>query len=216
MRYRGASGGTSKGAGDLSHRIVSVLVRRRHRAWRRAQARQAAVSRRRAMQADHRSAGVSDLRALHVPCVRRARDPRQGGPTAGSRRERGAAVPVRIPSELGRKEFVLVALVAGEAGPIAFPIGKGSGSVTTFSQADGFLEVGALRTSVDPGTHAQVTLIGAGASAGPGDRGQSLRCARRRSLRAFGAGNYGAHDRHRQHGRRRGRAGGECDLARFI
>ena len=55
---------------------------------------------------------------------------------------------------------MLVALVAGEDGPIAFPIGKGSGSVTTFSQADGFLEVDALRTAVDPGTRAQVTLIG--------------------------------------------------------
>jgi putative molybdopterin biosynthesis protein len=71
-----------------------------------------------------------------------------------------AVVPVRIPSELGRKEFVLVALVAGVEGPIAFPIGKGSGSVTTFSQADGFLEVDALRTAVDPGTRAQVTRIG--------------------------------------------------------
>jgi putative molybdopterin biosynthesis protein len=55
---------------------------------------------------------------------------------------------------------VLVALVAGEQGPIAFPLGKGSGSVTTFSQADGFLEVDALRTSVDPGTQARVTRIG--------------------------------------------------------
>jgi putative molybdopterin biosynthesis protein len=71
-----------------------------------------------------------------------------------------ATVPVRIPSELGRKEFVLVALVAGETGPIAFPLAKGSGSVTTFSQADGFLEVDALRTSVDPGTQAKVTRIG--------------------------------------------------------
>jgi len=50
--------------------------------------------------------------------------------------------------------------VAGAGGPIAFPIGKGSGSVTTFSQADGFLEVDALRTAVDPGTRAQVTRIG--------------------------------------------------------
>jgi putative molybdopterin biosynthesis protein len=73
-----------------------------------------------------------------------------------------AAVPVRIPSELGRKEFVLVALVAGTDGPIAFPIGKGSGSVTTFSQADGFLEVDALRTAVDPGSRAAVTRIGQG------------------------------------------------------
>ena len=53
-------------------------------------------------------------------------------------------MPVRIPSELGRKEFVLVALVAGENGPVAFPTAKGSGSVTSFSQADGFLEIDAL------------------------------------------------------------------------
>ena len=44
-------------------------------------------------------------------------------------------MPVRIASELGRKEFVLVALVAGEEGPVAFPTAKGSGSVTSFSQA---------------------------------------------------------------------------------
>ena len=53
-------------------------------------------------------------------------------------------MPVRIASELGRKEFVLVALVAGEDGPVAFPTAKGSGSVTSFSQADGFLEIDAL------------------------------------------------------------------------
>ena len=50
-----------------------------------------------------------------------------------------AEVPVRIASELGRQEFVLVALVAGDSGPVAFPTAKGSGSVTSFSQADGFL-----------------------------------------------------------------------------
>ena len=48
-------------------------------------------------------------------------------------------MPVRIASELGRKEFVLVSLVAGEEGPVAFPTAKGSGAVTSFSQADGFL-----------------------------------------------------------------------------
>jgi molybdopterin molybdotransferase/putative molybdopterin biosynthesis protein len=71
-----------------------------------------------------------------------------------------ATVPMRIPSELGRKEFVLVALVEGREGPIAFPIGKGSGSVTTFSQADGFVEVDALASTLDAGMRASVTLIG--------------------------------------------------------
>ena len=55
--------------------------------------------------------------------------------------------------------LALVALVAGERGPIAFPIGKGSGSVSTFSEADGFVEVDALAGVLDPGK-AKVTLLG--------------------------------------------------------
>jgi putative molybdopterin biosynthesis protein len=76
-----------------------------------------------------------------------------------------ARVPVRIASELGRKEFVLVSLIEGDDGMIAFPTGKGSGSVTSFSQADGFLEIDALASSLDAGTTAQVTLIGSAAQA---------------------------------------------------
>jgi putative molybdopterin biosynthesis protein len=71
-----------------------------------------------------------------------------------------ADVPVRIASELGRKEFVLVALVATDTGLVAFPTAKGSGAVTSFSQADGFLEVDALAPALDAGTCAAVTLIG--------------------------------------------------------
>jgi len=74
-------------------------------------------------------------------------------------------VPVRIASELGRKEFVLVSLIDSEEGPIAFPTGKGSGSVTSFSQADGFLEIDALASSLDADAQVQVTLIGSAAQA---------------------------------------------------
>src|SRR5205807_398267 len=52
---------------------------------------------------------------------------------------------------------------AGDDGLVAFPSAKGSGAVTSFAQADGFLEVDALTTAVDPGTPAKVTLIGAAA-----------------------------------------------------
>src|SRR5262249_56076207 len=52
------------------------------------------------------------------------------------------------------------ALAAGKDGPVAFPTAKGSGAVTSFSQADGFLEVDALAAAVDAGTRARVTLIG--------------------------------------------------------
>jgi putative molybdopterin biosynthesis protein len=71
-----------------------------------------------------------------------------------------ARVPVRIASELGREEFVLVSLVAGDGGPIAFPTGKGSGAVTAFSQADGFLSIDPLASALDAGASAEVTLIG--------------------------------------------------------
>ncbi len=76
-----------------------------------------------------------------------------------------ARVPVRIASELGRKEFVLVSLIQGGEGTIAFPTGKGSGSVTNFSQADGFLEIDALASSLDADSQVQVTLIGSAARA---------------------------------------------------
>lgn len=76
-----------------------------------------------------------------------------------------ARVPVRIASELGRKEFVLVSLIDGEDGPMAFPTGKGSGSVTSFSQADGFIEIEALASALDAGSVVQVTLIGSAAQA---------------------------------------------------
>jgi putative molybdopterin biosynthesis protein len=76
-----------------------------------------------------------------------------------------ARVPVRIASELGREEFVLVSLVDSDVGPIAFPTGKGSGAVTAFSQADGFLSIDALASALDAESAAEVTLIGEAARA---------------------------------------------------
>ena len=58
---------------------------------------------------------------------------------------------------------MLVSLVAGDEGLVAFPSTKGSGAVTSFSQADGFLEIDALAQALDAGTVAKVTLIGAAA-----------------------------------------------------
>ena len=53
-----------------------------------------------------------------------------------------------------------MSLIDNDDGPVAFPTGKGSGSVTSFSQADGFLEIDALANALDAGSVAQVTLIG--------------------------------------------------------
>ena len=70
-----------------------------------------------------------------------------------------ARVPMRIASELGRTEFVMVALAAAEDGFVAHPVGKGSGAVTAFSQADGFVAVDALADSVSAGATMTVQLF---------------------------------------------------------
>jgi putative molybdopterin biosynthesis protein len=66
---------------------------------------------------------------------------------------------VRILSDLGRTEFVMVALTEGAQGLNAFPLSKGSGSVSAFSQADGFLTIDALSEHLPEGTRTQVTLL---------------------------------------------------------
>lgn len=155
------SGGTSKGAGDISHRIVSQLgspgvivhgvALKPGKPLCLAVVGQTPI----VVLPGFPTSAIFTFHAFVAPVIRaKAGLPPQAAVTVD------ATVPVRIPSELGRKEFVLVALVAGEQGPIAFPIGKGSGSVTTFSQADGFLEVDALASALDAGTHAPVTRIG--------------------------------------------------------
>ena len=48
---------------------------------------------------------------------------------------------------------------------MAFPSAKGSGAVTSFSQADGFIEIDALAGALDADTQARVTLIGESARA---------------------------------------------------
>src|SRR4029077_17518168 len=68
-------------------------------------------------------------------------------------------------SEMGRKEYVLVALAQTADGAIAFPSTKGSGAVTSFSPADGFIEIDALANALDADTNARVTLIGQAAKA---------------------------------------------------
>ena len=85
---------------------------------------------------------------------------------AGRRpRQRGhveARLPLRVNSERGRTEYLLVGLVEGEGEQnlAAYPIGKGSGSVTTFSHADGFLTIDRHTERIDAGTQVDVRLLG--------------------------------------------------------
>ena len=71
-----------------------------------------------------------------------------------------ATLPVRVNSEKGRTEFLLVNLVHGPTGYAAYPMGKGSGSVTAFSKADGFIAIGRNQELVEEGAPVAVTLIG--------------------------------------------------------
>ena len=155
------SGGTSKGAGDLSHKIVSQLgspgILVHGVALKPGKPLCLAVVGKKPVVVlpGFPTSAIFTFHAYVAPVLRAF-----AGLPPQTAEEITATIPVRLPSELGRKEFVLVALVSGESGPVAFPIGKGSGSVTTFSEADGFVEVDALATSLDAGTRAQVTLLG--------------------------------------------------------
>ena len=71
-----------------------------------------------------------------------------------------AKMATRTNSEIGRTEYLLVGLVNSDSGLLAFPMGKGSGSVTTFSRADGFVTIPRYTEIVDAGEQVQVCLIG--------------------------------------------------------
>ena len=80
------------------------------------------------------------------------------------RETRAATLPVKMVSEMGRTEYVLVSLTERpEGGLAAYPIGKGSGAVTAFSLADGFFAIPAQTEMVPAGTDISVTIIGAAA-----------------------------------------------------
>ena len=87
-----------------------------------------------------------------------------------------AHLPMRVNSERGRTEYLLVGLVpaplAGDAltsadsgvagartGLVAFPMGKGSGSVTTFSRADGYVVIPRQQEYLQAGAPVDVHLL---------------------------------------------------------
>ena len=76
-----------------------------------------------------------------------------------------ARLAVKVNSEIGRTEYLLVGLVetmdeAGGTSLAAYPMGQGSGSVTTFSRADGFATIGRHEEIVQAGTLVDVQLLG--------------------------------------------------------
>jgi len=72
-----------------------------------------------------------------------------------------AKLAVKVNSEIGRTEYLLVGLVeTPDEGLAAYPMGQGSGSVTTFSRADGFATIGRHEEIVEAGTTLSIQLLG--------------------------------------------------------
>jgi putative molybdopterin biosynthesis protein len=82
----------------------------------------------------------------------------QGGPGTLS-----ARLPMRVNSERGRTEYLLVGLIRTEREAaeewVAYPMGKGSGSVTAFSRADGYLTIPRQREYLEKDSVVSVHLL---------------------------------------------------------
>jgi len=77
-----------------------------------------------------------------------------------------ATLPMRVNSERGRTEYVLVSLVESPmigAAPMAYPMGQGSGSVTAFARADGFVIIPRQREFLEASEVVEVQRIDAAA-----------------------------------------------------
>src|ERR1700730_11549413 len=154
------SGGTSKGAGDVSHRIIARLRK------------PGIIAHGVALKPGKPlclagcdgnpvvilpgfpTSAMFPFHDMIVPVLRR-----MAGLAPRADAKVTAKIPVRIASELGRTEFVMVSLVEGNDGLIAYPTGKGSGAITSFAQADGFLKIDALADQMPAGSEAEVTLF---------------------------------------------------------
>ena len=77
-----------------------------------------------------------------------------------------AHMALQVRSEIGRTEYLLVGLVKRNSDParsgelMAYPMGKGSGSITTFARADGFVTIDRHEEIVAAGSPVEVTLLG--------------------------------------------------------
>ena len=160
------SGGTSKGAGDLSYRVVAELrdpgIVAHGVALKPGKPLCLAASRRRAVVVlpGFPTSAIFTFHEFVAPVLRRL-----GGRGDEERTGVQARLAVKVNSDAGRTEYLLVSLVEAvsddEAGSlVAFPMGQGSGSVTTFSRADGFTTIGRHDEIVDAGTVVDVQLLG--------------------------------------------------------
>ena len=161
------SGGTSKGAGDLAHQAVALLdapgLLVHGVALKPGKPLCLAVQHGIpvAVLPGFPTSAIFTFHEFLAPVLRAF-----AGLPSDRRRTVDATLPLRIGSERGRTEYVMVSLIEAPGGGLfAYPTAKGSGAVTSFAQADGFFAVPAGVESVAAGTPVQVQLIGEGVPA---------------------------------------------------
>jgi molybdopterin molybdotransferase/putative molybdopterin biosynthesis protein len=160
------SGGTSKGAGDLSYRVVSELkepgVVAHGVALKPGKPICLAATRGKPVVVlpGFPTSAIFTFQEFVAPVIRRL----AGQSTARLSSVR-ARLATKVNSEIGRTEYLLVSLIEQSQPPadtqlVAWPMGKGSGSVTAFSKADGFITIGRHQEIIEAGADVDVTLLG--------------------------------------------------------
>ena len=156
------SGGTSKGAGDISYRIVHALsdpgVVAHGVALKPGKPICLAVTAGKpvVILPGFPTSAIFTFHEFLAPVLRAF----AGLPVARASTVE-ATLPMRINSERGRTEYLLVGLVedADDGGYRAYPMGKGSGSVTQWSGADGFITIDQHTEILDAGAPVSVQLL---------------------------------------------------------
>lgn len=162
------SGGTSKGAGDLSYRVVSDLddpgIVAHGVALKPGKPICLAASCHKPIVVlpGFPTSAIFTFHEFVAPVIAALAGRPQARPATAT-----AQMAVRINSEIGRTEYLLVGLVAssldrGESDMVAYPMGQGSGSVTTFSRADGFVTIDRHQEIVEARQTVTVQLLGRG------------------------------------------------------
>jgi putative molybdopterin biosynthesis protein len=157
------SGGTSKGAGDISYRVVSRLgnpgIVAHGVALKPGKPICLAVTGGKPVVVlpGFPTSAIFTFHEFVAPVLRAF-----SGLPPTQRRSVEARLPMRVNSERGRTEYLLVSLFATEQGLAAYPMGKGSGSVTAFSYADGFVTIGQHDEILQADTQVAVQLLGEG------------------------------------------------------
>jgi putative molybdopterin biosynthesis protein len=156
------SGGTSKGAGDLSYRVLArrepgIVVHGVALKPGKPVCLGAVGATPVALLPGFPTSAVFTFHEFVAPILRH-----MAGLRSEERETVSARLPYRVNSERGRTEYVLVRLVQGPGGLVAYPMGKGSGSVTSFSLADGFLVIPPQQEYLEAGEAVKVTPLARG------------------------------------------------------